>query len=364
MGKKSARNTSKKILSESSDDEPFINGTILTLGSVLAILVGVLFSQLGGMFFAYKDLKEGDSLQDETIQQIDSRGVARLSIKPDVSLELEVAAFVDRNEPFVCRSCLPGKSLDFWASDDNLLQTVGRDASIPVRVAQRSTSTLFRRLMASGGKESAYDEQTMLFSDFLANYGRENSEEHWYGAQIPILAHLPQLLDPIKATAPPGSILEAIGPNPPVNHRPLSMYIGHGPLTTQTHYDSLENFVCVTSGGSKTFQLFDPATATLYMYIDRKKNGNGASVFDNLESPMHQENYPMSKYAIPIRVSLEPGDCLYVPVYWYHSVESSKDRTISINWWRMPARSKMLDLEHMFCGHKEASAVEARAKCN
>eukprot|EP00980_Cylindrotheca_fusiformis_P028385 scaffold22596_cov131-Cylindrotheca_fusiformis.AAC.14 len=349
----------------SSKDEPFLDKTIIVLGAVLVVLIGILVVQVKDILLAYRDMTRdattGSTADDHGSR--DYRGVARL--RPQPGVHLEVASFVDRNEPFVCRHCLPGKGLDFWASDDNLLQTVEPDASIPVRVAQRSkTSTLFRRLVAPGGKNSAYDERIMPFSKFLQHYGSEDSEEHWYGAQIPILSHLPQLLDPIRAIAPPGTILEAIGPDPPESHKPLSMYIGHGPLSTQTHYDSLENFVCVTSGGQKTFQLFDPATASLYMYIDREVDGNGAPVFDHDQSPTLQGQYPLSKYAIPTRVTLEPGDCLYVPVYWYHSVESSSDRTISINWWRMPTRSKMLDLEHLFCGHNESSALAARAKCN
>lgn len=355
------RKASKRVL---SDDKHFMNGTIVALGAVLAILVGALCTQLGKLFLACADLKEGGSLREERSYQLDGRGVARLLMTPGVSVDREVAGFVERNEPFVCRSCLQRKSHKFWSSDDNLLQTVGSDASIPVRIAQRSKDTLFRRVVAPGGKESAYNGRTMLFSEFLANYGSQKSEEHWYGAQIPILTHLPQLLDPIRATSPPGIILEAIGPDPPTSHKPLSMYIGYGPLTIQTHYDSLENFVCVASGGSKTFDLFDPATAALYMYIDRKQDGNGAPVFDNRDSATRQETHPMARYAIPTSVVLEQGDCLYLPVYWHHSVESSKDRTISINWWRMPARSKMLDLEHMYCGHQGSSASEARAKCN
>mmetsp|Transcript_36136 Transcript_36136/g.53899 ORF Transcript_36136/g.53899 Transcript_36136/m.53899 type:complete len:204 (+) Transcript_36136:1034-1645(+) len=203
----------------------------------------------------------------------------------------------------------------------------------------------------------------MRFADFLATYDNKTSEEHLYGAQIPIVTHLPQLIDPIRASAPLGKLVESLGPTPPTSHKPLSMYIGHGPLKTQTHYDSLENFVCVMSGGLKTFELYDPASASLYMYINRKEEGNGAPVFDNSGSS-GDGSFPLSKYAIPTRVSLSPGDCLYLPVYWYHSVESSQDRTISVNWWRMPERQKMMDLEHIFCGHSEASTAAARAKCH
>lgn len=343
----------------------FVNGTILTLGSILVLLVGVLASQLGDIVTTARVLSTGGKFAD-------GRSVAGITLHQDMDVGATITPFVDRNEAFVCRSCIPQKRLEYWSNDASILDTVGPDAKIPVRFAKRSSSsttassgTLFRRrLVTPGASTSAYDERTMRFSEFLAAYDNKTSEEHLYGAQIPIVTHLPQLIDPIRASAPLGTLVEALGPTPPLNHKPLSMYIGYGPLKTQTHYDSLENFVCVMSGGVKTFELYDPATASLYMYINRKQEGNGASVFDNTGSKDNQQSFPLSKYAIPIRVSLSPGDCLYLPVYWYHSVKSSEDRTISINWWRMPDRSKMMDLEHLFCGHSEASTTAARATCH
>ena len=128
-------------------------------------------------------------------------------------------------------------------------------------------------------------------------------------------------------------------------------------MTTQTHYDSLENIVCVVSGGTKTFRLYDPPTAKLLLYVNRAKHGNGSPVPP--DEPSNKE-FPMARYALPSVVQLEKGDCLYLPVYWYHSVTSSADRTISINWWRKPSRNKMVVLEGLFCGNDEFGAS---AKC-
>lgn len=369
---KTTKKKSSNLLTnpQESNDEGFVNGTILTLGSILVILIGVLASQLGDIVSTVRVLNAGGGgvhHDSQVSRHADGRGVASITLHQDMDVTATVTPFVDRNEAFVCRNCIPKKRLEFWSDDAAMLEAVGPDAEIPVRFAKRSSTssssgTLFRRLITPETSKSAYDERTMLFSDFLAAYDNKTSEEHLYGAQIPIVTHLPQLIDPIRASAPLGTLVEALGPTPPTNHKPLSMYIGYGPLKTQTHYDSLENFVCVMSGGLKTFELYDPATASLYMYINRNEEGNGASVFDNFGSSDGQQSFPLSKYALPTRVSLSPGDCLYLPVYWYHSVESSEDRTISINWWRMPDRFKMIDLEHIFCGHNEAST--ARAKCH
>lgn len=372
MGKSKKSNIVSKE-DDKSEEEGFLCGTILRLGSILVILIGVLASQLEDIITTVGVLNTGGKAQDEIrlSRNADGRGVAGIILHEDMDVAATITPFVDRNEAFVCRGCIPQTRLRFWSNDAAMLEIVGPDAEIPVRVAKRSSSstasssgTLFRRLITPGTSKSAYDERIMQISEFLAAYDNKTSEDHLYGAQIPIVTHLPQLIDQIRASAPLGTLVEALGPTPPVNHKPLSMYIGYGPLKTQTHYDSLENFVCVMSGGMKTFELYDPATASLYMYINRREQGNGASVFDNTGSKDRRQSFPLSKYAIPTRVSLSPGDCLYLPVYWYHSVESSEHRTISINWWRMPDRSKMIDLEHIFCGHSEESASAARATCH
>ena len=102
--------------------------------------------------------------------------------------------------------------------------------------------------------------------------------------------------------------------------------------------------------------------ALSFRYINRKRDGNAAPVFDEFEPG--NKRHPFLKYAIPSSVTMTPGDCLYVPVYWYHSVSSSAGRTVSINWWRMPKHEKMLDLERLFCGFGEANVEAARAKCH
>lgn len=351
-------NTTKVANDETSctdddDDVKLIDFTTASLGAILVVLIGVFVSQAGELYNAY--LQVVDS-------RLHGRGVAR--IKLDNGLESNVRAFVERNEPFVCRKCLADTT--FWDKDSNILQAVGADTTIPVRVASRTTNnktrTQFSREAAPGtrGKQtSAYREQNMTMADFVNTYNKHESKEHLYAAQVNIMADLPGLLPHVQETAPPSILLEAVGKTPPRSQRPLSLYLGTGPLTTQTHYDSLENIVCVVTGGQKLFRLFDPPTAAMLLYADRTKYGNGSPVPP--DEPSYKE-FPMSKYALPSVVELEQGDCLYLPVYWYHSVSTlSPDRTISINWWRKPERNKMVVLEAFFCGNNNFGAS---AKCH
>ena len=274
MGKnKRARNPSKSDLSKTTDEESYINREIVVLGSILIIGLSILARQLGDVFFAYRDMKYEESSKSLQSGHVDDRKIAEINISPHFAVGEVVKAFVKRNEPFICRGCLNLRELSFWDNDDRLLDKAGLNASIQVRIAQRSENTLFRQQGTSDGKISAYEERSMLFSEFLEQYGNVSSEDVLYGAQIDIVNKLPSLLAPIQESGPPSSILEGLGTPPPISHRPFSMYIGHGmcfvfsfasclcafffltcwflaarvplkigPLVTQTHYDSLENF--------------------------------------------------------------------------------------------------------------------------
>lgn len=318
--------------------------TTASLGAILIVLCGIFIHQAGALYDAYLDL---------TDLRLEGRGVARIRLGQE-GVDAEMAAFVERNEPFLCRKCL--KDTLFWQDDANIVETVGKEAILQVRIANRTTDkhipTHFRRDAAPGtrGEESAYHEENMTIIDFMKSYNNPDSKEHLYAAQINVASALPGLIPRIKQTAPPANLLEAVGTTPARSQRPISIYLGTGPLTTQIHYDSLENVVCVASGGRKIFRLFDPPTSSLLLYADRTKYGNGSPVPP--DEPSFKE-FPMAKYALPIIVQLDQGDCLYLPVYWYHSVTTSAERTVSINWWRKPVRNKMITLEGLFCGKNQ-----------
>jgi hypothetical protein len=60
----------------------------------------------------------------------------------------------------------------------------------------------------------------------------------------------------------------------------------------------------------------------------------GSSV--NVNSPDYTK-HPQYAQATPSRVVLNPGDCLYLPAYWHHEVQSIPDEieglNIAVNFW-------------------------------
>lgn len=101
-----------------------------------------------------------------------------------------------------------------------------------------------------------------------------------------------------------------------------------------THYDMLDNIVCVVSG-RRRFTLFPPSQLpNLYVGpIDYTLSGQPISLV-NLHQPDFVK-YPRFKEALKYAevADLEPGDALYIPKLWWHHVESFDALNVIVNYW-------------------------------
>ena len=64
----------------------------------------------------------------------------------------------------------------------------------------------------------------------------------------------------------------------------------------------------------------------------------------------------MFKYALPIKVDLYKGDILYLPMFWFHSVESSINRTLAITSWYNGNKHKRQTFQKILCGYRHRDA--------
>jgi len=299
----------------------------------------------------------------------DHRGVERLRLQDIVGQKKKAHDFIRRNEPFVCRQeCLrnPHQLLQqegqlWWDDDKNLIQMEG-NATIHVRAATATTTTPGNHFTVEDTPtttttffprygEGAYKHINMTLKQYLDNYSHrgndsEKNDPVLYAAQLDL-----QTLPGLRPYLPDWEFLDLFG-----TREQETIYIGRG-TKTQLHYDSRENWVCVLSGTSKAFVLYDPITSAALLYIDAEQYGN-TSPIENESEDIHQR-YPMAQYALPVRVTLYAGDCLYLPIYWFHSVETGLGvRSISVNWWRRPDERKKEIIGRLLCGqsHRKASA--------
>lgn len=107
------------------------------------------------------------------------------------------------------------------------------------------------------------------------------------------------------------------------------------------HNDHPHNIACVVAG-RRRFRLFPPEQfANLYIGpLELNPAGRPVS-FVSVNSPDLQR-YP--RYARALEASREaelaPGDCIYIPSLWWHSVESLEPFNLLVNyWWEEPGTS-------------------------
>ena len=100
------------------------------------------------------------------------------------------------------------------------------------------------------------------------------------------------------------------------------------------HFDTNHNIACVVSGRRK-FTVFPPEQAgNLYIGPLLRTPGGPPISCVNLRSPDH-ERFP--KFAAALESAreavLEPGDAIYIPILWWHCVESLDALNILVNYW-------------------------------
>ena len=100
------------------------------------------------------------------------------------------------------------------------------------------------------------------------------------------------------------------------------------------HFDNNRNIACVVSG-SRRFTVFPPEQVS-NLYIGpllKTPGGTPISIVDLREPdfstfPRFREALESAQQAV-----LEPGDAIYIPILWWHGVESLEPLNILVNYW-------------------------------
>jgi hypothetical protein len=141
----------------------------------------------------------------------------------------------------------------------------------------------------------------MTYGEFLEKFKEENRTAHYY----------------YSFEDPPGPLKDDIV-NPPIMDavfalKKVTYWHGYGTLT-KPHTDSMENMMCVLEG-YKNFTVVPP--------YDRDLVYAGHNGLPDNYSPIEFVNpdydrYPKFKEARIKTIHIAPGDCLYLPAYWWH----------------------------------------------
>ncbi|GLS24355.1 cupin-like domain-containing protein [Marinibactrum halimedae] len=109
----------------------------------------------------------------------------------------------------------------------------------------------------------------------------------------------------------------------PSNYSQCYFWLGPESATTQFHHDLTNNMLVQIYGHKKVTLV--PALQVAYLYNDK-------SVYSATSYPKANDNecFPLLKKVSSIEVVLEPGEALFIPIGWWHEVESL-DVTIGVS---------------------------------
>ncbi|MFK8032426.1 MAG: cupin-like domain-containing protein [Gammaproteobacteria bacterium] len=193
--------------------------------------------------------------------------------------------------------------------------------------------------MVDGDYARSYRKDTLLseYLEIAEAQEREIAEskklpehaEMRYLAQVSIAKAFPELLEDIKV--PPFF--------PDEKYQAAVMYAG-GTLFSQLHYHPRGSAVLCMVYGQKKVRLFPPDQGR-YLYPHSVRSG-----LSHVSQTTHKHPdatlYPEFEKAHYVEVTLNAGEALFIPIYWWHSIENIGFSISSVFFWSTSWASKFL----------------------
>lgn len=218
---------------------------------------------------------------------------------------------VAANEPCVITGLfevLP--NLKQWSVDTARARIKEKDLAVIVtpKQAERISGNANRQMMST----SAYFEKL--------NERDGASTDHYYLAMQSVEKVLPELKPYVE--------LDRLLPDGCI--KSTNFWLGPGSTRVCLHIDPYDNFFMQLTG-AKTFYLFAPSESK-YLYPNSPFRASPEESRINPTNIDHKR-FPLAHKARMIKVTLNAGDVLFLPIYWWHAVVGGGDVTISINLW-------------------------------
>ncbi|ESX78372.1 hypothetical protein X757_06825 [Mesorhizobium sp. LSHC414A00] len=239
------------------------------------------------------------------------RELPKLSMKPIEEIDsMQISTALGKNRPFVVRGWV--KASDGWGLDDpkwarhtgQVTLVPGDDTTVSAAsyVLRKSGMTremtfqeLFERILGQGEWQPLMDP---------------NERYYMFGGKVPssLLEALPWPSD-----------LEFIGSSP---------YVASEGVTAKAHYDHWYAFL-VQLHGTKAVKMFPPWDYSFIYPEHEKTTDNPRRALVDLNNPDFNQ-FPLLKQLHGEIAVLNAGDLLYMPVDWWHEVETA-GFSVSIN---------------------------------
>ena len=214
------------------------------------------------------------------------------------------------------------KALSLWNAD--YLNTALGDKKVNVAVSKTKT---FQGTIEDG---FAKIDEPMKFSEFinLLELNRNSIDIYYYLQQSSIPILFPELVKDID--------YPIYCDNKLINNNIVNIWLGSGGNISPLHYDQYDNLLAQVRG-RKRIVLFEPKqTAFLYPFPVDSKIYHLSQI--DIDRP-NLKQFPDFIKSRSCECTLEPGEILFIPTFWWHQVYTLDDEkfpTISVNFWYKP----------------------------
>ena len=256
-----------------------------------------------------------------------------------------VATLLARNEPVVLTGCplVARLQLDFEA----LAELCG-DHEMGVHTTPPHTRVFARHYGKGLGVGTI---ESMTFKLFAAKVAAEHAGDGKhrsanYYLQAPLLwrdddddgdgelrrAAIPALQDELRRCIDWAWLDRACGLAGAPSVSGCQIWAGHGGGSTPTHFDARDNFLCQLCGAKRVL-LLSPAQSLIGLYPYPVGHVKDNFAIADLEQP-DLSTFPALARARGVEATLEAGDVLYLPKYYWHLVRQlDGPHNLSLNCW-------------------------------
>ena len=285
-----------------------------------------------------KRRKEDDAFQTE------GKNVPEIQKQIPIRAALSMEAFgkhLNTGLPLVIQHALshwPALHERPWNSPAYLTEkTFGGRRLIPVEIGRSYT-------------DAGWRQSIIPFKEFMSEYLLQDPSDAGdigpgYLAQHDLFAQIPSLRNDISIPDycyidPPapalGTPLGDKEPQPKLDQPLLNAWFGPAGTVSPLHTDFYHNIFCQVVG-KKYIRLYSPSESQK-LYPKGMEGGgvdmsNTSQVDVEAGKAVHDEEFPLFRGAIYVETILNEGECLYIPVGWWHYVRSL---TVSFSvsfWW-------------------------------
>ncbi|MGG1948161.1 cupin-like domain-containing protein [Trinickia sp. NRRL B-1857] len=225
--------------------------------------------------------------------------------------------FFEQGQPAIITDALADWQLDTrWTPD--ALARMATDRRI---VSSRADDGRYRFAPSDEGAQSnVFENSEVEFGEAARRLLDPDDGDTVYVMQQSIPEKLPELLEHV--VVPPW----ITGQHPAIN-----LWFGRR-TATQLHFDHSNNFFAQLYG-TKEFTLFAPADSE-HLYPYHHDSATSHLSYVDLDDP-ELDKHPRFARAVADRFTMQPGDLLFLPAFWWHHVRAP-GVAVSVNFWWAP----------------------------